>query len=100
MNLKIAHGVVHFTVWPVSCDDGQPYLYIRGDSEWSRPVVGLIGTEPVVLDENTAHCTVSEYLDMVMPRELQSDHSAHTYMPRRDGPVGPAPGITVRPKSD
>lgn len=87
-------GVVEFHVWPVNDD-----IRIEGANPWRRPVTGRTAdNELIVRHENGTPVTLSVYLDTVMPRELQADHSnrGKGYMRNADGPIGDAPKITKR----
>ncbi|ORA38711.1 hypothetical protein [Mycobacterium aquaticum] len=100
-NLTPAGGVVEYHVWPVH--DGQhDDILIEGSPIWRRPVTGLIGDMPVVAPESGGLMLASDYLDTVLPRELQADHSNRGQYRADDfeSPIGDAPVITVRERQE
>ncbi|MGE2690328.1 hypothetical protein [Mycolicibacterium pulveris] len=85
-------GVVEFHVWPVEND-----IEIDGPPFWRRPVTGRTETDELIVRPETGPAiTVGDYLDQVMPKELQHNHSARVHHRDLDGPISDAPNIRRR----
>jgi hypothetical protein len=96
--LTPAPGVVEFSIWHVVLPDGSRDIDIEGSAIWRRPVTGLIGDDardPVIRDERNLPLRASEYLDKVLPPDLQPEHCAVVYRSEIDGPLGAAPTVRL-----